>query len=1063
MNNRFRRLAIGWLAAVFTPLLLASCDGSVSLGGETSPSAEETALPFPDVIEKLPTGEVDADADSLDTIVIRTAEELMRIGKDPAFPLDGDYTLVADLNLSDVENFTPIGGAESQSGIVAGDNVFSGTFDGRGHTLVGLKFHVSAADSVHVGLFGTVASTNAEDPAVIRNLILKDVSVTGTALGPAAYAALIGQASGYVTIDNIALLSGKVEIRADSGDLLGVASLIGQCRTDTATGYTNEGIHITNIYTNLTVIADNNGKSNYTSGLIGRIRGSNLGTLREVLQLGAVTHENEQGYAIAAGDVGIINRKNVFYLEGVGINPNLFGSGKTTVALNNATIPLLKETWHIERGLPPMPIIAYESPLFSPLDFLTLSFTGGESVRSVQSDFDLPDTVLDEPVRWISSNERVIAVNGSIAVVTPPKIGMIDVVLTAYTAEEAKSFTLRVRSTTPTELLTDFETKTLYAKNYPEDTEFTWVIEDMTTGAHVQTVTETEGKLALTVPPNCKITLKAKEYEDIVYYYTSIPTLAITSPTTMGSLSKNSYAKGSLTIYTVEGQEKTEYDGSIQLKLRGNTTAYRAKIPLRLKLDTKTDLFGMGKSKHWALLANYSDRSHLRNKLAYDLGLSLGLTGCESTFVNVIYNGEYQGLYLLTETVRVDEGRVDIFDWEETAEDIARTIAAAEGLSDAARLKLIETMQQNLRWVTSGTVSGYTISDYYDISDLDITGGYLIENDDYYDERVKFTTENGMRMMLQGPEYLDSNQKMFGYITDYIQAMEDALYAPNRLSDEGKHYSEYMDVDSFLDFFMVNQVFKNVELFYKSCYMYKDVDAPLTFVPIWDMDYTAGNHVALGELSAGPESWEHGESQNRVFWYRAVYSDPWFVVLLTERWEEIQENLDAMMAELDTLWAEIETSAMLDYERWKLSSTTPTMEVAMLREWLITRRTWMSEQMASPDTLLASLGYYIPSQRITIAAYTETDDALLLTISVTDEATIKACDILLNGTVIREEAVTDGTVIRIDKALLREDGGYNAIELIGKKADGDYSIVLSRGGQHGSDMADSACMFYIEK
>ncbi len=1059
-------------------LLVTSCESfplssdSGETEAETEGSAEtspaETTDPaydftFPTKTEPMSFGIPDEDADTLEGIVIRTVEELLKIGSDPAYPLNGDYTLAADLDLSHVKDFTPIGGSFSECGIVSGKNVFSGTFDGRGHTLYGLNIAISETDRIHVGLFGSVGSSKSSDPAVIKNLILKNVSVTGPALGSATYAALIGQANGYVTIDNIALLSGKVEIDNESGDILGIGSLIGQCRTLDTTGCTNAGIHITNIFTNIDVIGDNNGRSNYTSGLIGRIRGSSLGTLANVVQIGLVTHEGDRGHAISTGDSLVIERKNVYYLSGVGTDDNGLGRETSLTALTGGKTQL-SSAWKLERGVPPLLSITTESPLFEPLDFLTIQFSGKNSTSAVKDDFILPNQVLGIPVKWMSNNEKVITIEGQSAVVHNPKKGNASATLTAYSAEASKVFSLKVVADTTPELVVDHTNGILYAKDYPDGAVFTWVIERMNNGAAVDTVTEKEGKLCLTEEMlNCKITLKAADCENIVFYHSSVPTLVIVSPSSYNSVSTKNYSGGSMTVCTTGDYPKTEYSGSIQIKGRGNTTAGKPKRPFRLKLETKADLFGMGKSKHWVLLANYNDRSNLRNKLSYDLGLSLGLAGCESTFVNVIFNGQYCGLYQLCEALRVDEECVDIYSWEDTADQIANRIAAAEGLDQQDRDYLAIGLKSNLSWITSGVYMDYVISDYYDTSTLSITGGFLIENDDYYDERIKFTTENKMKLQIHEPENLNTNKEMLNYIKTYIQNMEDALYAPNRLSDEGLHYTDYMDVTSFVDFFMVNQLFKNVELFYKSCYMYKDVDGPITFGPIWDMDWAAGNHVVLDRLSVRYDRWPHGQSPYREFWFKAVYNDPYFMVLLCDRWAEIQDKLDDMMAQLDTLSAEIQTEAELDFAYWGYIQKDTETEVDDLRTWLINRRNWMNEQMSDPATLLKSLEYYLYSEKLFLSEPVVKEDCIELTVTVKGTTVFAEADLLVNGMLIRREEISDGSVIRIDKSLLRESGKTNSIEILGVRKDGSYSIIENRKEHKGSTMVDSACVFYISE
>lgn len=123
--------------------------------------------------------------------------------------------------MSNYGAFTPIGGSASECGIVEGSNVFSGTFDGRGHTIYGLKVDVTANERSHVGMFGTVASTKSVlrgDKEPHHKVSERD----GNSKRAATYAVLIGQADGYVNIDNVALISGEVNISVGgNGDNLG--------------------------------------------------------------------------------------------------------------------------------------------------------------------------------------------------------------------------------------------------------------------------------------------------------------------------------------------------------------------------------------------------------------------------------------------------------------------------------------------------------------------------------------------------------------------------------------------------------------------------------------------------------------------------------------------------------------------------------------------------------------------------------------------------------------------------------------------------------------------------
>ncbi|MBQ8512190.1 MAG: CotH kinase family protein [Clostridia bacterium] len=1073
VNSPFRKSVTTLLAAVLmlTGTFL-SCEkappvdpdtNAVSDSAVTDPSANSSDMPVEEetAVEIKPDGTIDSDADELDGITIESADELARIGTNRKYPLDGDYFLVADIDLSEVSNFTPIGGSESECGIVEGNNVFTGTFDGRGHTIIGLNITVSDTDRVHVGLFGSVGSKNKNDPAVIKNLILKDAEVTGNAKGSATYGILCGQVSGNAVVDNIAIISGALNVENESGDILGIGSLIGQCRTQSYTGCTNETIHITNIFTNVQVTGDNNGNANYTSGLIGRIRASDLGSLKNVIQLGSVTHEGGSGNAITGGDSKVRKLENVYYLTGCGKEHNGIGKAASYETLCGGSLAMDDAYWHLEEGMYPLLKTAYESRLFSILDFIRLNLRDGETEDQVESGFTLADEVMGRKITWKSSDDSVIRIDGGNAIVTKPEFGHADVTLTAYADGIMKTYDLRVFSGVVGCIERDGDN--LIAKNYPDGVTFKWTVRNAATGASKGTITNTDGIYPLTAKDeNGMITLAVDGYDDVFYYHSSLPTIYIDSDSAYYDISKGGYSDAAMTVVTTPDYPTTVYSGDIQIKLRGNSTAYQAKRPFHIKLGSKADMFGMGESKHWYLLANAYDRTNLRNKLSYDFGKDLGLASCDSIFVNLIYNGEYYGMYQFTETIRAVENRIEIFNWEEEAEDVAKAIAKKEGLSIAERDALEEKLTANLAWITSGKFGDYTISDYVDTSGYDITGGYLIENDYYYDEVTKFTTKNDMKLQLQNPEYLKSNSEMLNYLTDYIQDMEDAIYAPNRLNADGKHYSEYMDVDSFIDFWMVNEVFKNVELLYKSCYMYKDVGGLITWGPIWDMDWSSGNHVNLGGDGGKYNTWWHSESQDREYWYRALYNDPWFVLQLYERWGEIQGNIDTVMSELEVWNEKLADASAADNKRWRYDWTNE-KEVNTLRQWLLDRREWMNQQMENPTTLMESFGYYSASKEIGITGLYEGSDYYDLYITINGDK-IQSADLLINGKIVRTiDTIKSGDSIRIEASELRGEGTYNAIEILAKDADGNYLTIRKRSGQKGASAMEADYVYLTGK
>lgn len=465
---------------------------------------------------------------------------------------------------------------------------------------------------------------------------------------------------------------------------------------------------------------------------------------------------------------------------------------------------------------------------------------------------------------------------------------------------------------------------------------------------------------------------------------------------------KSDYTPGTMEI--VHDKYGTEVL-PMQIKVRGNSTAGQPKKPYHIKLDSSSELFDMGKNKHWLLLADALDRTHLRNKLAFDLAYNLGMDYVKSTYAEVYLNGNYLGLYMFCEQIRVSSSRVDIYDWEGFAENIAKLIGKTEGKTDEEIETLITGMQSNLAWITTGTYKSYTISDYYDLSDIDITGGYLIENDDYFDEISKFRTTNEVLMMIQEPEYLNTNAKMFEYIQTYIQDLEDAIYSTTRYNRDGMHFTEYIDLESFIDFWIVFEAFKNVEISYKSCYMYKDIGGKIVFGPVWDFDWSSGNHVVLHSDSRVYDKWNNSESQNRAYWYKQLYSDPFFMTRLKERWDNSLDLIYGMILSIDTHVEYLAPHVEKNIKTWGDSGYTYEREIDELSTWLINRVEWMNTQLANDNPNIMGRGW-VTDDAIEIGQ-SQDGDIITFTISCTEDT--NKLGIFLNGILQPSIDLIDGS------------------------------------------------------
>jgi hypothetical protein len=164
------------------------------------------------------------------------------------------------------------------------------------------------------------------------------------------------------------------------------------------------------------------------------------------------------------------------------------------------------------------------------------------------------------------------------------------------------------------------------------------------------------------------------KYTVVFLNSSKLPTMFINTPE--GGLDRihadKSHKEKGCTMLAINSNGKVDYDAELaSMKSRGNSTWGYPKKPYNIKLGSKAKLFGMEKAKSWCLLANYEDLSLLRNQIIFSVGAEIGLRetpDCRS--IDLYVNGEYKGVYLITEKVEINKNRVDIFDLEEATEDL---------------------------------------------------------------------------------------------------------------------------------------------------------------------------------------------------------------------------------------------------------------------------------------------------------------------------------------------------------------------------------------------------------
>ena len=292
--------------------------------------------------------------------------------------------------------------------------------------------------------------------------------------------------------------------------------------------------------------------------------------------------------------------------------------------------------------------------------------------------------------------------------------------------------------------------------------------------------------------------------------------------------------KTTVTMKMQTADASVVYDGSLtSLKGRGNTTwASSLKKPYQIKLDKKTDLLSSGKkenkNKTWVLLANALDKSLIKTSMALDIAEYLQMKGTpEHTYVNLYFDGEYRGLYQLTEKVQINSGRVEIAELEEhnSVEDEAAT---AKGTN-----KFGMEYQYNPTAVCDTD---------------DISGGYLLEQDVvfYRSENSWFRLFDGSVIVVKSPECCTREQMV--YISERFY---EAAMAARDNTYEGKSVTELFDIDSLASLYIINEYTQNWDFTASSTYFFLPESGNSTYEdkfyggPAWDFDTSLGNRTEL--------------------------------------------------------------------------------------------------------------------------------------------------------------------------------------------------------------------------
>ena len=361
------------------------------------------------------------------------------------------------------------------------------------------------------------------------------------------------------------------------------------------------------------------------------------------------------------------------------------------------------------------------------------------------------------------------------------------------------------------------------------------------------------------------------------------------------------------------------------VKVRGNSSQILPKKQYSLELrdedddDTDLPLLGMPAESDWVLHAPYSDKTLMRNHLAYSWTRAMGFPAMRTRHVEVIFDqddhlvdwGDYRGVYLLTEKIKRGDERVDI--------------AKLQPEHDA---------------------------------EPEVSGGYILKHDIPDDDEDRWRTSAGRGGFIHvDPDDEDITEPQHDWLLGWLDDFEAALF-----DEPDTDWRAWADQDSFIHYHLFTEALKNADSSYASRYWHKDREGKLIAGPIWDWN------VSMGATSDWdcyePTGWHYTEVSH--FWYAQLLEDPDFEAAWIARWGELREGqlaTSTLLADIDTTAALLEEAQARNFERWPIlgeyidelphvnwpgweDRDSYEAEVDWMKAWLEARLDWLDEELA---------------------------------------------------------------------------------------------------------------------
>lgn len=405
-------------------------------------------------------------------------------------------------------------------------------------------------------------------------------------------------------------------------------------------------------------------------------------------------------------------------------------------------------------------------------------------------------------------------------------------------------------------------------------------------------------------------------------------------------------------------QDSAAFTGTIGIELRGNSSQGMPKKPYSIEFrdaagnDLDVSILGLPEESDFVLQANFSDKTQMRNALAFEKFRQMGHYATRTRFCEVMIDGSYQGTYVLIEDIKRDKNRLDI-----------------------AKL------------------------DPEDLTGSDLTGGYILRID--WDRtpgwESNYTQPNNpnVRTRFQHlyPKWDEIQPEQQDYIRNYVGSFEDAL-AGNDFEDPEQGWRFYADELSFVDYLILNEISRNVDGYRLSTYFYKDRDGKLSMGPPWDYDLAWYNaDYCDGFLTSG---WAYNINyicdgdKNVPFWWERLMEDAQFRENLACRWSSLRQgtlNNLSLKNTIDSMALVINEAQQRNFRQWPILGVyvwpnpgvlpvTYAGEVQKMRNWIYQRAAWMDNELGQYlPNISAEFTYALPASGLQVQFAAQTQAA----------------------------------------------------------------------------------------